>query len=126
MTSIVKSKPKTSTFSIRFTEEERARLERRAMGRGIGPYIRETVLREKAETRQTRGKAPIKDYEAIGRILGLLAKTGLGPSLIEMSEATQNGCLPLDDETRAVLLEAAHDVKLIKTLLMVALGVKET
>lgn len=67
----------------------------------------------------------MKDWEAFGQILGLLAKSGLGPSLKDLADAAKTGCLPFDDDTIDALLIACRDVATMRTLLMLALNVKE-
>ena len=52
----------TSQFSIRFTIEERARLECDAAGLSLGEYIRLRLFNDKREKRRTRSKHPIKDH----------------------------------------------------------------
>ena len=119
------STTKTSTLGVRLTAEEKAKLQHRAGTMGLGPYIRRELFEADGAVRQTRGKQPVKDWEAVGQILGLLAQSCLGPSLKDLSEAAKTGCLPLDDDTIEALLIACRDVATMKSLLMLALNVKE-
>ena len=60
----MKEKPKKrpAPFSIRFTEEERARLEYDAEGMAIGEYIKWRVFHDSNPKRKVRNRRPIKDH----------------------------------------------------------------
>jgi len=55
-------KKQISPFSLRFTFEERAQLEKDAAGMSLGAYIRSRIFDENLPKRRTRGKHPVKDH----------------------------------------------------------------
>ena len=115
-------------FSLRFTPEERARLERRAAGMALGAYIRERLLTEEGEpqtSRRTQGKFPVRDHQALARLLALLGQSRLAGNINQLARAANNGSLPLDAETRDALLNASYEIGAMKRMLMIALGVQE-
>ena len=63
-------------FSLRLTYEERALLQAAAKGRPLGAYIRERLLGDDAAQRKRQGNSPVKDHEALGRVLGALGSPG--------------------------------------------------
>ena len=111
-------------FSLRLTFEERARLEREAAGMALGAYIRLKLFGDDAAPRKTRGKFPVKDHEALGRVLGALGASRLSSNLNQLARAVNSGSLPVTPDTEAALLDACDDVAAIRTELMQALGMR--
>ena len=109
-------------FSLRLTFEERAALDQAADGMPLGAFIRSRLLGEKLEPRRTRGKHPVKDHEALGRVLGELGKSRLANNLNQLARAANSGSLPVTPETEAALREACSNVGFIRACLMKALG----
>lgn len=93
-------------FSLRLTFEEWARLERDSAGMSLGTYIRGRLFGEDANQRKTRGKTPVKDYEALGRVLGALGGSRLSQNLNQLARAVNTGSLPVTPETERDLSEA--------------------
>lgn len=58
-----------SPISVRVTDAERAELELRAAGMSLSGYMKECALGEAAKPRKTRGKFPVKDHQALARVL---------------------------------------------------------
>lgn len=111
-------------FSLRLTFEERARLEQAAAGMALGAYIRERVLGDYAESRKTRGKFPVKDHEALGRVLAQLGASRLANNLNQLAKAVNMGSLPVTPETESDLLEACAAVQTMREDLFIALGAR--
>lgn len=109
-------------FSLRLTFEERARLDRDAAGMTLGAYIRGRLFGETANPRKTRGRQPVKDHEALGRVLGALGGSRLSQNLNQPAKAVNTGSLPVTPETERDLSEACAAVALIRSELMRALG----
>jgi len=57
-------------FSIRLTFEERARLDADRGRVSLAAHIRERLFGDDAAPRKKPGNSPIKDAEALGRVLG--------------------------------------------------------
>lgn len=110
-------------FSLRLTFEERARLEQDATGMALGAYIRGKLFGGDATPRKSRGKTPVKDHEALGRVLGALGGSRLSQNLNQLAKAVNTGSLPVTPETERDLREACAAVALIRAELMRALGV---
>ena len=109
-------------FSLRLTFEERARLEKEAAGMALGAYIRMRLFGEDAEPRRTRGKFPVKDHEALGRVLGALGASRLSSNLNQLAKAVNTGSLPVTSETEDVLFDACEEILAIRIDLLRALG----
>lgn len=109
-------------FSLRLSFEERARLERAAAGLPIGAYIRARLFDGEIEPRRTRGKRPVKDQEALGRVLGELGRSRLANNLNQLAHAANSGSLPVTPETEDALREACAEVRRIRADLVKALG----
>ncbi|MEE4537632.1 MAG: hypothetical protein V2J51_03970 [Erythrobacter sp.] len=109
-------------FSLRFTFEERAVLDMLRGSMPLGRYIREQVLREDAAPRKRRGRSPVKDHEALGRVLGALGSSRLSSNLNQLARASNSGSLPVSPETEADLRQACEDVRAMRQELLRALG----
>lgn len=78
-------------FSLRFTFEERAMLDMLRGSMPLGRYIREQVLGDDAAPRKKRGRYPVKDHEALGRVLGALGSSRLSQNLNQLARASNSG-----------------------------------
>jgi hypothetical protein len=88
----------------------------------LGRYIREKVLDGKTRPRQRRGKFPVKDHEALGRVLGALGSSRLSSNLNQLARAVHTGPLPVTPETEEALKAACRDVRHMRLDLLKALG----
>lgn len=115
----------TSTFSIRFTFEERARLEHDAAGLSLGEYIRLRLFDDKREKRRTRSKHPVKDHQILSQLLYDLGKSRMANNLNQLAHASNCGSLAFTPETQSVLLEACADIREMRSMLLKSLGTGE-
>ena len=116
-TSAKNCKPKRkrpAPVSVRFDAEERARLERDAVGMSLGGYIKSRVFADDVPKRKTRGKAPVKDWEALGRVLGALGRSGIPDALERLAKGQ-------DD---SALTQACVDIAAMRRDLVAALGLQ--
>lgn len=56
-------------FSLRFTQEERARLDAECGNKPLSVHIREQLFGDDAAPRKRQGNSPVGDTEALGRDL---------------------------------------------------------
>jgi hypothetical protein len=115
-----KAKP-APPFSLRLTFEERARLERMAKGQSLGAYIRQRLLGDEAEARQSRQRRPTVDRVALARCLSALGSSRLSSNMNQIAKAAHNGTLPVDAELHADLFAACADIQLMRDELLRAL-----
>jgi hypothetical protein len=109
-------------FSLRFTFEERAALEQAAADIPLGAYIRSCLFNGSLPPRRTRGKRPVKDHQALGKVLGELGRSRLANNLNQLARAVNSGSLPVTPESEAAIQEACTAVQQIRTDLVRALG----
>ncbi len=121
-------KPKMLPCSVRFTAEEKARLEKAAGNQSLAAYIRFKALDGDVAKRPSRYNRkqykPKMDYEVIGKLLGMLGQSELGPSMIALAASAEIGALDVDEETYTRLYSACDDIAFIRSSLIVALGIK--
>jgi len=110
------------TFSLRFTYEERALLDELAGDKPLSVYIREQLLGDDASPRKRRGNSPVKDKEALGRVVGALGASRLSANLNQLAKAVNSGSLPMTPEVETELKEACADVARMRDDLLRALG----
>lgn len=118
-------KPRTRPFSIRLTGEEKSLLLRRAGNLPLGAYVRGLILAEgevAVRPRQRRTKTPIKDNEALARVLAALGQSRIANNLNQLAKAVNIGVLPVTHETEQDIREACTSVAAMRSQLMSALG----
>lgn len=117
------AKPKyPPPFSLRLTYEERVRLDAERGDAPLGAHIRKVLFGDDAAPRKRRGNSPIRDKEALGRIMGALGQSRLSSNLNQLAKAVNTGSLPVTPETEADLREACRDIAEIRAALLAALG----
>ena len=109
-------------FSLRLTFGERAALEKAAAGMSLGAYIRSRLFVGNLPPRRTRGKFPVKDHTALGKVLGELGRSRLANNLNQLARAANSGSLPVTPDTEAELRRACAEVRQIRADLISALG----
>ena len=112
----------SAPFSVRLSADERARQERDAAGMALGVYIRWRLLDPASPPPRQRGKVPVKDHEALARVLALLGQSRIASNLNQLAKAVHSGSLPLEDELTRDLSEAVGHVAAIRKMLVEALG----
>lgn len=113
---------KPAPFSLRLSFDERGILEHDAAGQALGAYIRERLFGEDVTPRTTRGKFPIKDQAALGRVLGALGASRLSANLNQLAKAVNTGSLPVTPETEEELRKACAAVIAMREDILTALG----
>ncbi|WP_425061668.1 hypothetical protein [Pyruvatibacter mobilis] len=109
-------------FSIRLTQEERARLDVLRGNKSLSAYIREQLFGDDAAPRKRTGNSPVQDTKALGRILGALGQSRLSSNLNQLAKAVNTGSLPVTPETETDLADACRDIAAIRADLLRALG----
>lgn len=111
-------------FAIRLTKDERARLEREAAGAPLGTYIKAKVFGSAPPARMRRTGLAVEDRQALAQVLAMLGRSRLSNNLNQLSRLANIGALPMTPETEAELAAALGDVRDMRRLLMIALGLK--
>ncbi len=109
-------------FSLRLTSEERAQLEKDAVGLSLGAYIRSRLFDESLPPRRTRSKHPVKDHQALAQVLGELGRSHLANNLNQLAKAANSGSLEVTPDTEQALKHACSDIRWMRHVLMGALG----
>jgi len=112
-------------FSIRLSADEKARLIDEAGTKPLGTHIREKLLGTSEPIRVRRTGATIRDREAHAKALALLGSSRLSENLTQLTALANIGSLPLTPEIEGELRAALEDVRKIRRLLVLALGLKD-
>ena len=113
-----------SPFSIRFTKEERQQLEHMAHGISLSEFIRSCLFKENISIRRTKGRFPVKDEQALSRLLGVLGQSRIPNNINQLAKAANSGSLPVNPDTQKQLTEAYHSILWMRRQLIQALGLK--
>ena len=115
-------------FSLRFTEEERARLERAAGQQSLASYIRARLLGDDVSPRKARHsrkpRRPRIDHIALGKVLGALGQSRLASNMNQIAKAAHMGALPVTPDLMQELHEACAAIRAMRRDLIAALGIK--
>lgn len=103
-------KKRTPPVSIRFSDDERVWLEAQAKDQPVSRYIRDAVLSGSGVKRRSKRRMPVKDHEALARVLSLLGRSETGRMLGGILFAIELGKLELDSDAEANLRKACEDV----------------
>lgn len=112
-------------FSLRLTAEDRARLDRDAAGMSLGSYVRWRLFDPDKPPPRTRGKFPVKDHQALSRVLAALGQSRIANNLNQLAAAAHLGALPVTPDVEASLNEAARQVASMRQMLIKALDVRD-
>lgn len=108
-------------FSLRFTIEERQRLDADAGDLAIAEYIRSQLFQNPAK-RLRPFRRPVQDGKALGEVLAALGRSRLSSNLNQLAKAVHSGSLPVTPETEKAILEACATVQGMSSQLVQALG----
>ena len=111
-------------FSLRFTVEERQRLDADAGDLAIAEYIRSQLFQNPAK-RLRPFRRPVQDGKALGEVLAALGRSRLSSNLNQLAKAVHSGTLPVTPETEAAILAACATVQQMSGQLVQALGLPE-
>lgn len=111
-------------FSLRLSEEERARLIGEAKGAPLGAYIKAKVLGGTHPVRMRRTGLAVEDRQALAQVLALLGRSRLASNLNQLAHLAHIGALPVTPDIETELAEAVRDIRAIRRLLLLALGLK--
>lgn len=116
-------KKRPAPFSIRLSQDERAKLEAEAKGIPLGAYVKAKALGAPPIALRRVG-ASLADQSALAKLLALLGRSRLANNINQIAYAVNTGSLPVTPETEAELAGALRDVRDVRRLLLVALGLK--
>jgi hypothetical protein len=111
-------------FSLRLSDEERARLEHDAAGQSLGSYVRTRLFGGDASPRK-RGKFPVKDHALLAALLGKLGASRMPNNLNQLARLANVGALPVCPEVEDELRQACAEIAIMKVTLLRALQIKE-
>lgn len=123
--SIQVKKKRLPPLSIRLSPDERAHLEAMAGNQPIGTFIKGRLFAANDNIPpKPRGHAPVKDHQALARILGVLSRLDVFLTIKGLLKVMQSGQVKLKPETEQALQKACADIVEIRRLLITALGIK--
>lgn len=111
-------------FSVRLSFEERTRLARAAGDLPIAAYIKSLLFADDAPMARTRGRTPVKDEKALAEVLACLGASRIANNLNQLARAANSGSFYFDRETKTQITAACGDIRVMRQLLMQALGFK--
>lgn len=128
----IQSKPKqtqsrkTPPFSLRFTEEERAYLDKKAGYRPLARYIRDQILGDFTAKRRGELRQPSINRKQYVALLSALGESRLSSNLNQLAKHANTGSLDASPEVEAKLVAACEAVMVMRDSLLHALGQRPT
>jgi hypothetical protein len=116
-------------FSIRFTDEERAQLNRDAGALSLAAYMRLKLFADcenppKLRKPTRKVAQPSAELAVLGHMLGSLGKSRLASNLNQIAKAANIGALPVTPELEVELSEACAAILDMRQRLISAMGIK--
>ena len=110
--------------SVRMKPEERRLLALRAAEFGLSEnaYLVWCALYRETPPPRSRGKAPVKDHQAIAAVLAKIGNSRIAGNINQLAKAANSGSLVLTPEIAAELRQAAADIAEIRHLVLKGLG----
>lgn len=112
-------------FSIRLTEDEKRLLLECAGRLPLSTYVRNLLLDGSTRAARRRPANPVKDHQALARVLAALGQSRIANNLNQLAKAANIGALPVTPETEEEISEAYTAVLAMRDDLMRALGLAE-
>jgi hypothetical protein len=109
-------------FSLRFTVEERKRLDELAGTQPLGSYIRDRLLGEQTEKRRKTRK-PAPDTALLALVLSELGRSRLASNINQLAKAANMGALDITPEIEREIEQACVEIQAMRALLITALGI---
>ncbi|MEM6833831.1 MAG: hypothetical protein AAF562_09435 [Pseudomonadota bacterium] len=129
------SKPKRRKrpppFSIRFSDEERAQLDRERGVLSLSAYIRLKLFTEpknqpsKRKALVRKHSAPSAELTVLSQMLGGLGQSRLASNINQIAKAANMGALPVNPGLEQELADACAAIQDMKSHLVTALGIKD-
>ena len=110
--------------SIRFTQEQRGKLEEMAAGVALSTYIKAVLFDDGKTPRKSRNSNPIKDYQKLAMALGMLGKLDTLTKLTDFMDAVEQERMNVPANVQQEVMHACADIRLIRCYLITALGIK--
>lgn len=118
----------SSRVTIRFSQDEKARLEKAAGKLSLSAYIRQRLFGDGVSKRPKRHvhkqRQPSINHTEIARLLGTFGQSEVAQSILALNLALQAGEANVSAETEDKVATACDDLHEIKVALIMALGVK--
>lgn len=118
-------KRRAAPYSLRLSSADREKLERDALGMSLAAYIRWRLFDPDKPPPRKRGKAPVKDEQALSGLLAQLGQSRLSNNLNQLARAVNTGSLPVSADVEAELRHAVAEIVAMRVLLIEALGLKD-
>jgi len=115
-----KKRERSPTVAMRISWDEKEALERAAGKQSLNAYLRDVVFGGNAvslKPTRSRGRNPVKDFEALGRVLAALGRSGIPDALERLARNHQSA-------EHKMLLQACADIAAMRVDLVKALGLQ--
>ena len=104
--------------------DEWEKLQNAASDYPVSTYIKSIVFKSELSKVKSRGKRPVKDYQALAKILAQFGKSNIAGDMNQLAQAAACGSLPVNDEVISAITQACEDIDWIKHTLISSLGIK--
>ncbi|TXG84727.1 MAG: ribbon-helix-helix protein, CopG family [Sphingomonadales bacterium] len=114
-----------SPVSVRCTAEELEQLKALAEAYGVtlSALFRDAVLAERQAPRKRKTRQPVKNKKALAKMAAMLGQSRMASNLNQLARAVNSGSLAMTPRTEAELKGACRDIRIMRHLMMRALGV---
>jgi hypothetical protein len=120
----ISTRRRPAPLSVRFNAFELETLRRRAGSRPISTYVKQAALGDETALARRSAPAPSVDRAMLAQALARLGRSRLANNLNQLAKAVHIGILPVNEFTEADIRSACADVRTMRRMLLLALGLK--
>ncbi len=111
-------------FSIRFSWDQRAELDRLSDGQSWGGYIKDALFVKKQRPHYNRQTSKIQDRKILAKLLGALGQSRIASNINQLAKAANSGSLPVNVEVVNAIMSAVKTIEWMKITLIEGMGLK--
>ncbi len=108
-------------FSIRFSWDQRAELDRLTHGQPWAGYIKDVLFVKKFRPQSV---SRIYDRQILATLLGALGKSRIASNINQLAKAANSGSLPVNEEVVNAIISAVRAIEWMKITLIEGMGLK--
>jgi len=111
-------------FSIRFSWDQRAELDRLSDGQSLGGYLKDILFVKKQRPYSNGYASKAQDRKTLAKLLGALGNSRIASNINQLAKAANSGSLPVNEEVVSAIMRAVHAIDWMKITLIEGMGLK--
>jgi len=111
-------------FSIRFSWDQRAELDRLSDGQSWGGYIKDVLFVKKQRPYYSGYASKVQDRKILAKLLGALGNSRIASNINQLAKAANSGSLPVNEDVISAIMRSVRAIDWMKVALIEGMGLK--